>query len=83
MQAISIDGFYGMVNEWCPHPIRRVPSVVDNILIADTVVRDANLSLHLAAPRDVPATRVRLQVRGPPPYQYKRVLEYLSRYGNR
>jgi hypothetical protein len=60
-QAIAIDGFYGMVNEWCPDSTKRNPSVVDNISIANVVVRNANNSLHLHGPPELPATRVRLQ----------------------
>ena len=59
-EAIRIDGFYGMVNTWCPDPNKRIPSVVDNISISNVAVRNANLSLHFRGPEDVPTTRVRL-----------------------
>eukprot|EP01043_Picozoa_sp_COSAG02_P015390 COSAG02_NODE_656_length_18809_cov_17.805077_3_plen_456_part_00 len=60
-EAIRIDAFYGMVNTWCPDPNKRVPSVVDNIQITNTAVRNANLSLHFHGTLDVPATRVHMQ----------------------
>ena len=60
-EAIRIDGFYGMVNTWCPDPNKRVPSVVDNISMANVAVRNANLSLHFRGPEDVPSTRVHMR----------------------
>jgi polygalacturonase len=60
-QAICIDAFYGMPNTWCPQPNKHIPSVVDNIVISNVAVRNANLSVHFHGAEDVPTTRVRLE----------------------